>query len=145
MLQHRSPPSHSSPHSLLLPLCTFIFLTEGPGICLLTYLLYSISVVLDSFFHSLHMFFPPYCTTKPTLHSVPQYCGHPQVFLMQAMLYLHINTAISSIKPSKMNKTPKTSNETSHKTLPSKYAEGSFHPLCSLPKQKRSWKVEVKT
>lgn len=89
--------------------------------------------------------FPSLLYHKTTFHSVLQYCGHPQVFLMQAMLYLHINTAISSIKPSKMNKTPKTSTETSHKTLPSKYAEESFHPLCSLPKQKRSWKVEVKT
>lgn len=40
------------------------------------------------------------CTTEPTFHSVLQYCGHPQMFL----LYLHIDTA-RSLKLSNMNKT----------------------------------------
>lgn len=56
-----------------------------------------------------------------------------------------IQTAISSIKLTKRIKTPKTSSKTSHKTLLGKYAEGSFHPLCSIPNQKRSRKVQVRT
>lgn len=48
-----------------------------------------------------HVFSLLICTTEPTFHSVLQYCGHPQVLL----LYLHIDTARSSLKLSNMNKT----------------------------------------
>jgi len=50
--------STALPPPLLPPLCLLIFFTEGPGICLLTYLLYSIYVVLGSLFHSEHTFCP---------------------------------------------------------------------------------------